>query len=122
MTNAEKYLKDGVDIEEFALKLHRFMSGNEEAMWSYKSAITTFLKEQIKPTLTEDERAILRNIDKKFYKIGRTDDNTIYFIFEEITGKEAKYYANVFDNIFQFIKNGEEYEIKELIDNASITD
>lgn len=52
--------------------------------------------------LTEDERVILRNIDKKFTKIGRVDLG-LYFIFCQIE-KEQKYFASVFDNVFQFIK------------------
>jgi len=115
MTNAEKYLKDEVNILELWENFSDYYYKNKDKESDVAKAFKFFFCEQATPTLTEDERVILRNIDTKFYKIGRTDDNIIYFIFEEITGKEAKYYANVFDNIFQFIKNGEEYSIEELL-------
>jgi len=101
MTKAEKYLKDGVDVEEFIKDLHLFWWFHK---YDFCEGIRKFLKEQVTPTLTDDERIILKNIDTKFVKIGRDDENNIYFIFKEVTGKEIKYYANVFDNVFQFIK------------------
>lgn len=110
MTNAEKYLKDGVSVKEFARVIL------EETTFDPKQEdIIAFLNKSCKPQLTEDERAILKNIDKQFIKIGRSDENSIYFVFEDLQETEVKYYADVFANVFQFIKNGEEYPIEELL-------
>lgn len=95
MTNAEKYLKP--DMRVAMWKDYNQTGQKSKSIWQW-------LDQEAKPTLTEDERVILRNISKQFIKVGRDDANTIYFIFEEFTGKEVKYYANVFDNVFQFIK------------------
>ena len=61
MTNAEKYLKDGVDIEKMAEEM--------VDLWNFPPCegicpadIVDYFNMQTKPTLTEDERAILRNI------------------------------------------------------------
>ena len=51
MTNAEKYLKDGVDIENFTNSLCGFVEN-----WELRNGIKNFLKKEVKPTLTEDER------------------------------------------------------------------
>ena len=63
MTNADKYLKDGVDVGEFANEiLEAYMKGsNNESVFV---TTTRFLKSEVKPTLTEDEKVILRNIDE----------------------------------------------------------
>lgn len=62
MTNAEKYLKDGVDIKEFSRNMFNYLVNRDEPL---KIKIENYLKEDIKPTLTEDERVILRNMDLK---------------------------------------------------------
>ena len=105
MTNAEKYLKDGVDSRYFATALYKFIlqGSNTSEENSILGYINTFLDLPVQPTLTEDERVILRNIDIKAFKtIGRRKSGGLYvrFIFQGET-----YNADIFnDNLFQFIK------------------
>ena len=111
MTNAEKYLKDGVDLADLLEKLDEDLNWfrYEEAL---KGASLDFIKffnaEERKPTLTEDERVILRNIDIDNYKgIGRKND-TLYLVsatpnyFGGENDKEVFWYC--FHELFQFIK------------------
>ena len=63
MTNGDKYLKDGVDVEEFIITLSKSKSklafgfGGKDAMLirDFKE----WLNSEAKPTLTEDEKVIL---------------------------------------------------------------
>ena len=102
MTNAEKFLKDGVSAENFVNNFVKYRICHKGIFSA--STIFEFLREQSKPQLTEDERVILRNIDKQFIKIGRDKTNGIYFVFATFSTTEARYWANVFDDVFQFIK------------------
>lgn len=106
MTNAEKYLKDGVKeqlIKELSI---------------YGGELDEFFEEQVKPKLTEDERVILRNIKNDDYGkyIGR--GGSLSFKLYLRGNDESRAYAigTLYNHLFQFIKNGEEYEIKELLD------
>jgi len=87
MTNAEKYLKDGVSAREFIEALEKYGADTNE--------IKTFLIEQATPTLTEDERIILRNI--KLY-VGRRINGELFFTFEN---RKEPYIKG---ELFQFIK------------------
>lgn len=104
MTNADKYLKDGVDIGEFANEiLEAYMKGsNNESVFV---TTTRFLKSEVKPTLTEDEKAILRNIDKKYKVILRQHNNI--WIMEDNDGEKI-YHGYCLDyyesNLFKFIE------------------
>lgn len=99
MTNAEKFLKEGVDVEEFAKMLHISMVSDEESAFSYKSAIKNFLNKNIVPTLTEGERAILKYIDKAFDSIRRGANGDLYIIEERLWIP-----FNGFNHLFQFIE------------------
>lgn len=103
MTNAEKYLKDGVDIEQLARNLGFFLENTIEFGW--QDSIVNYFKQKTKPTLTEDERVILRNIGDDCISLIRKNGE-IYFHTEG---------HGIFPNLFQFIKEGEEYEISELL-------
>lgn len=94
MTNAEKYLKDEAK-EEFIKRI------NEELDYAGgQFNIEKFLNEPCKPTLTEDERAILRNIDKKYTHIGRRAGIELY-----IKSKDGfKHCWCFYNHLFQFIK------------------
>lgn len=116
MTNAEKYLKDGVDEKDF---LCDYMDFKKDSGLGFDiNSLGLFLQAQVKPLLTEDERVILKNIDQKYKFIGKNDKNFLYIrisvdngnFVERLTGLDF-----VFPNLFQFIKNGEEYEIEELL-------
>ena len=91
MTNAEKYLKDDVDIKKFIndfVKYRIYHKGIFSA-----STLLEFLQEQAKITLTENERVILRNINKEA-RIWR-EKGKLWIYCE----------GNLFnEDIFQFIK------------------
>lgn len=113
MTNAEKYLKDGIDsirpLLDKCREIGAIDSGRE-----YR--IEQMLKEQVKPTLSEDERVILRNIDKKYKYIGRTDyDAKTQYLYVNVEDGWKPHIMIEFDHLFQFIQNGEEYPIEELL-------
>ena len=79
-----------------------------------------------KPQLNEDEKAILRNIDKEYKWIARDDDGLLC-VYKEKPSKDdydgwndsAFSFASLwaFDNLFQFIKweDDEPYSIEELL-------
>lgn len=92
MTNGEKYLKDGVDVEELIqelLQVQFFYIATDVD----KARLETFFKAEAKPTLTEDEKVILRNIKihdcSKVYslKITRDCDNGLWL---KVEGKSNK--------------------------------
>ena len=125
MTNAEKYLKDGVSAREFREKLAQFIfgevgfyDGTEEAI---DTVIGDFLDMIEKPILTEDERAILRNIDPNEYRYIARKGGGLFLRFKaDIDGLKvvdtSYMFGTIFKpNLFQFIKNGEEYSIEELL-------
>ena len=79
-----------------------------------------------KPKLTEDEKVILRNIDKEYKWIARDDDGLLCVYKEKPTKDDydgwndsAFSFASLwaFDNLFQFIKweDDEPYSIEELL-------
>lgn len=113
MTNKDKLLRDDVSVEEFAKEFEAFciMMKEENIVMTYKEEMKEFLNCEIKPTLTEDERVILRNI-KNNKAIGRDKDNCLYFV----SKGDGRFFVNsTFGHLFQFIKEGEEYNIEELI-------
>lgn len=96
MTNAEKYLKDGVDIENFTNSLCGFVEN-----WELRNGIKNFLKKEVKHTLTEDERVILRNIDNyRYEKIKRVKGILVLFNVFTRENEETPFA----DTLFQFIK------------------
>lgn len=99
MTNEQKFLKEG-KRNEF-IKLINEELDNAGGQFN----IEEFLNKQVKPTLTEDERVILRNIDKKYRTILRQHKNI--WIAENNDGIRI-YHGYCFDyynsNLFQFIK------------------
>lgn len=118
MTNAEKYLKDGVDIGQLAKKLGFFLENTCEFNW--QDSIANYFKQKAKPTLTEDERAILSNIDENEYqKIARQDGALLLIGENAYGGRNSSFMFGIIfkSNLFQFIKNGEEYSIEELLGN-----
>jgi len=116
MTNADKYLKDGVGIYEFVDDI--FDNGetyeayiddnNKHAESINKLRLSKFLLKQVKPTLTEDEKVILRNIQQEIYKhIGRDDRGYLYIAQrnkDEFSRKMNLAVYDVFGHLFQFIQ------------------
>jgi len=115
MTNAEKYLKDGVNIDELTFKFDDWHFKNSDVI-GYGEALFRFLQAEVQPTLTEDERVILRNIEHPYKWIRRNHLGNL-----QISDKEdcagLKWYINFtcYQNLFLFIKKREEYSIEELL-------
>jgi len=100
MTNSEKYLKDGVDIEELATKIIEYGVFGDTATW--KQAIIEFMNKSAKPTLTEDEQVILRNIQLytgHTITIRRARDSHLY-----ISGGCGLIDFGEYNHLFQFIQ------------------
>lgn len=115
MTNAEKYLKDGVSAEEFVKAVWGNCYNIPEAegdrnykdCFMYGANVERWLNEQAKPTLTEDERVILGNLNKEYIFIGKKDK----FLYIKADKEKEDYFAGnvrgldiIFPNLFQFIK------------------
>ena len=103
MTNAEKYLKDNVSVEEILNSFGEMYADNELQKGVLMLGLKNFLETECKtsaPTLSEDERVILRNI-KNNKAIGRDEDNCLYFGSKE----DGRFFINnTFGHLFQFIK------------------
>ena len=97
MTNAEKYLKDGVD-RQFLTDFSRWYYAITRDIKNVDTILAQFLSEQVQPILTEDERVILRNAKKDYAKIVRDETGAIYFRCDNIGTR------GIFSDLFQFIK------------------
>ena len=111
MTNAEKYLKDGVSVNELCYELSSYCSSIKFNGFTARK-LEGFFNRPVKLRLTEDERVILRNLQPEITLIGRTGANEL-FIAIDSTDEFVDFYC--YDHLFQFIKENEEYEIKELL-------
>jgi len=82
MTKAEKFLKDGVSVEDFINAMPR----GEITAWISDQGtcismegLKEWLNTPTKPTLSEDEKVILKSIkDDNWAIIGKTDFNELY--------------------------------------------
>ena len=102
MTNADKYLKENVDIHTLSKEIISFMNGAVED--KYIGMIEDFFNCPVKPILTEDEKVILKYVNQERYaQIGRTKNGEI--IFKNVNDSYCVLtpYFN-FENIFQFIQ------------------
>ena len=77
-----------------------------------------------KPKLTEDEKVILRNIDKDYKYIARDKDGAVCFHYVKPhkesyfwSSYNANYVSDLFPNLFKFIQweDDEPYSIEELL-------
>lgn len=104
MTNAEKYLKDGVDVEEFNRELFKSCVTGDLFNFINSNAVTAWLYSEVKPILLEDEKVILKYINQERYaQIGRTKNGEIIFRNVNDSYCVLTPYFN-FENIFQFIQ------------------
>ena len=117
MTNKDKFLRDGVSAEEFVEFLKSKQPNNKYDMTFHD--IVLWLNEKATPTLTEDERAILRNIDTNtFQEIARDVNGILIVQGQNDKGQILEFIKtslDLFNHLFQFIKEGEEYSIEELL-------
>ena len=113
MTNAEKYLKDNVSVEELADKLTKKIQSTEKYGFYdnfVNDILIKFFKAKDIPTLTEDERVILKNLryEKGAYeytKIGRTDlDSEGNCDLILIDSDDESVWWGEYGHLFQFIK------------------
>lgn len=104
MTNAKKYLKDDVNLEEFAKSIVGRFFGEDSFSANDYIRIKNWSEENTKPTLSEDERVILRNLDG-YTKIGRTEKDVAGYTDVYIEYENACESLSMFkSNLFQFIK------------------
>lgn len=107
MTNAEKYLK--VSVNEFFSAIIRSQI-DIGGLYSLEK----WLFDEAKPTLTEDERVILRNINANYIDtISRNSFGELILHYAGTDNEVELHYLK--EGLFQFIKEGEEYPINELL-------
>ena len=110
MTNAEKYLKDGVSVEELAKEVELYIAEEYPTSFIFPKSIENYFKAEAKPTLTEDERVILRNININEYNyIARNEQGSLFLVYksQQVRGLSCTSYifGQIFGtNLFQFIK------------------
>lgn len=115
MTNAEKYLKEGVDLCELIRNIADYEPKLETSDNVY-AKMQEFFYEPTTLTLTEDERIILKNVKSDYKYIGRKSFLGVEFLY--VSSKEnGEDFTPLtpFDHLFQFINNGQEYPIAELL-------
>lgn len=96
MTNAEKYLK--VSTSEFIEAII-----DELIDIGGLSSLENWLVKEAKPTLTKDERVILRNIREKENKYITRDKSGYLYITEKPFSMLALPFS-IYNHLFQFIK------------------
>ena len=104
MTNAEKFLKDG-ECRQFLTVFSRWYYSIIREIKNVDTVLAEFLAEKVQPILTEDERAILRNVElNRYNKIGRKLEGALYL--KETTSVMLNSTFDDFFNssLFQFIK------------------
>ena len=100
MTNKDKYLKDNVSVEKLANEFQKWcIANNNIETQTYYNEMVGFLNEHITPTLTEDERVILRNIAPLYKTIERDSDQDILVFSKDGINTHLPY-----NHLFQFIK------------------
>ena len=99
MTNAEKYLKDGVSPKAMWYEFKNWYN-DTQCTCAYGEAIEIFMKDMAKPTLTEDEKVILKNIDKEMTMIRRCINGDL----DVFNNDEHFLYLHIFNHLFQFIQ------------------
>lgn len=113
MTNKDKYLKDGVDVEELRKEFEDWYAITRRAN-TPANYLVEFLNETVKPTLSEDEKVILRNIDKKIKYITRDKSGYLYITEQSFSMLALSF--SIYNHLFQFIQLGEEYKISDLLE------
>ena len=116
MTNAEKYLKDNVSVEEFLDKMVKSSSGfeneeidvNEFGYCIDTEDIKTFLNKEAKPTLTEEERVILKVLQEFHFNYVLGRKNTTLYGYDKFEEDGERHITNIpslrMQQLFQFIK------------------
>ena len=104
MINKDKYLKNNVSAEELAREIVKYYFRTSTPI-NLESTIREFFNKEATPTLTEDERVILKNIDTRRYPtIKRTKIGEIIVISNAKCGDDIMCYLYCYDHLFKFIK------------------
>lgn len=98
MTNADKYNISEVQADKMSDEFAEWHQNNPDVR-GYGEALYRFFQAKVKPTLTEDEKVILRSIDIEHYqRIGRVKKG-LY-----VANAVTRYYIKPFEPAFQFIQ------------------
>lgn len=102
MTNAEVYIGDEDLIYTFIDEFSEFACEQDcDFKYHYlKETLVRFFKKERKPTLTDDERVILRNLWHRFDIIKRLESGLLVVEYQGLTRADI----NIFDHLFKFIK------------------
>ncbi|MBO7695806.1 MAG: hypothetical protein J6T10_24510 [Methanobrevibacter sp.] len=118
MTNADKYNLTKEQIKEIAQEID-IIYQNDEDVANVEQATIVFFNKPAKPTLTEEERVILKVLQKFHFNYILGRKNTTLYGYDKFEEDGERHITNIpsirIQQLFQFIKNGEEYEIKELL-------
>jgi hypothetical protein len=120
MNNAEKYLKENIDVEDFANRLTNYYKTKvkEDAFLTnviYQATID-FLQKRNVPQITKTEIGLLKTINLEIYdNVGRDLENDLYF--DDDDGNFTIFVTTLFGHLFQSINKGKKYKIKELLVN-----
>lgn len=116
-TNADVLLAKGVTIGDFMMALHTYTPFREYEKNDTNVAylVESFLEKNALPNMTEAERTILENIGDNFDIILRTE--TGYLKLRSSETDTNIMLSQFKDHLFKFIKNGEQYKIKELLED-----
>lgn len=105
MTNAEKYRLTGIEAYNLSQELGEYLTIEKKAEGVFVSDINSYFVRATKPTLTADERVILRNIDKKYKYIGRSSkEDKLIYLYVNIEDGWKPHVLEEYDHLFQFIK------------------
>ena len=99
MTNRDKYLKENASVEELIQNLTNYINKTQKPTYE---KIKNFFEQKAK-LLTEDERVILRNIDKRWKNIYRNSGGGLE-LHEIYLGEEQMMIFYSYNHLFQFIK------------------
>ena len=107
MTNGEKYLKDGVDVEELIEQMAEKMV-NKYGRPFYKEDAKGFFEEEyqkIQHTITADESVILRKMKSEYKYIGKKTFFGTKFLYVSCKEKCEDFTTlTPFDHLFRFIQ------------------
>lgn len=111
MTNAEMYLKEETNIEELVEEIEHYVDKKykEEYEWFHTVPLSRYLEDFFNidlnkpktPTLTEDERVILKNLQPCYHKIKRYGCD-LHVVYDNGTCSDDIHLP--FNGLFQFIK------------------
>ena len=113
MTNKDKFLKDGVseyDFTEFVFNNGNIYceAGKADECYIKKLDLLHLLQQPVKPTLTEDERVILRNVQLRAFSsyrvIGKDNHNQLYLADTSKAIDKFYGFGQYFGHLFKSIK------------------